>query len=178
MHVCQEAGMGGEFDVTGCGFNKGCRSQRCVLKRVISQTSFWVCLNLHGCCCSCFSFQNSLKTVLTQGTLPRAWGLEMVVKRGRLYQKKTPRREEVSVKVFPKCQRALLRNDTIAGELTQFTEMNSQKPWANPKDPQLHTAVESLIVPTQQVSSEDLWPKTKALCGRKGLFLQPRWVTL
>lgn len=64
--------------------------------------------------------------------------------------------EEVSVKVFPKCQRALLRTDTTAGELTQFIEMNSQKPWANPKDPQLHTAVESLIVPTQQVSSEDL----------------------
>lgn len=64
--------------------------------------------------------------------------------------------EDVSVTVFPKCQRALLRNDTTAGELTQFLEMNPQRPWANPKDPQLHTAVEILTVPMQQVSSEDL----------------------
>lgn len=35
--------------------------------------------------------------------------------------------EEVSVAVFPKCQRALLRN-AKAGELTQFIEMNLQKP--------------------------------------------------
>lgn len=49
-------------------------------------------------------------------------------KRGAVSEKNTSE-EEVSVAVFPKCQRALLRNDTTtAGELTQLIEMNSQKP--------------------------------------------------
>lgn len=87
--------MGGEFDVSGCGFSEGCRSQRCVLKRVVRRLSesaeifmaFELLLLFFF-----FFFSKQFKNCVDSREVSEGLGLEMmVVKRGRLYQRKTPR---------------------------------------------------------------------------------------